>query len=211
MRREQRFEDRLFVDDLRAAFEHHDRVGAGRDHQRDVAVLELGVSRIDDDLAVDPAHPDRRDRAVVRDVGDLQRGRGRDQREHVGIVVAIGGEHGHDDLGFAIVALGEQRAHRAVDQARGEDLLFGGAPFALEEAAGNFAGGERLLDVVHRERQKVHVGPRFILRDRGRQHDGVAVSERARCRAPAWPGGRFRARACARRNQFRVFRTLSDT
>ena len=112
----------------------------------------------------------------MRDVGDEQRGRRRDQREHVGIVVAIGGEHGRDDLGFAIVALGEQRAHRAVDQARGQDFLFGGASFALEKTAGNLAGGERLLDVVHRQRQEVHVGPRFILRDRGREDDGVAVS-----------------------------------
>ena len=41
VRGEQRFEDRFFVDDLRAALEHHDRVGAGRDHQRDVAAFEL--------------------------------------------------------------------------------------------------------------------------------------------------------------------------
>ena len=175
MRREQRFQDRLFVNDLRAALEHHDRLGVGRDDHREVAALELRVGGIDDDFAVHPAHPDRRNRAFVRDVGDQERSRGRDQREHVGIVVTIGGEHGHDDLGFAIVALGKQRAHRSVDQARGQSLLFGGAPFPFEEAAGNFAGGERLLDVVHRERQKVHVGPRFILRDRGREHDGIAV------------------------------------
>ena len=58
VRREQRFEDDLFVNDLGAALEHHDRLGAGRDDERHVAAFELGVRRIDDDFALDPAHPD---------------------------------------------------------------------------------------------------------------------------------------------------------
>ncbi len=41
VRGEQRFEDRFLVDDLRAALEHHDRVGFGRDYQRDVAAFEF--------------------------------------------------------------------------------------------------------------------------------------------------------------------------
>ena len=175
MRREQRFEDNLFVDDLRATLEHHDRVGTGRDYQRHVTAFELAEGRVHDNFAFDPAHPHRSHRAFVRDVGDQQRRRGGDQREHVGVVVTIGGQYRHDYLSLAVVALGEQRTHRAVNQARGQNLFLGCAPFALEKAAGNLAGSERLLDVVHRQRQKVHVGPRFVLRDRGRQHYSVAV------------------------------------
>ncbi len=190
MRGEERFENCLFIDDVRSAFEHHDRLGIGCDHQRYVAAFEIGMSRIDDDFAVHPAHPDACDRATVGDVGDSERRRRRYQREHVGIVVAIGGEDGDDNLSFAVVALGEQRAHRAIDQSRSQNFLFGSAPFTLEKAAGDFAGGESLFDVVYRERQKVHVGAGLILRDRSREHDGIAIAgEHTAMRLPREPAG----------------------
>src|SRR5690348_13020127 len=67
---EERLQDRLFVDDVGAAFQHHDRIGRGGDHQRDVAVLEIADQRIDDQLAIDPAHTHGGNGAVVRYVGD---------------------------------------------------------------------------------------------------------------------------------------------
>jgi hypothetical protein len=51
-------------------------------------------------------------------------------------------QHGDDDLRLVLVAIGEQRADRPVDQARGQRLELGRAAFALEEAAGDLAGGE---------------------------------------------------------------------
>jgi hypothetical protein len=78
MGREERLQNRLFVDDLGAPFEHHDRVGIGRDHHRDVAVVQFIEQRVDYELTVDAAHADGRDRTEVRDIGDLQRGRGGD-------------------------------------------------------------------------------------------------------------------------------------
>ena len=123
----------------RAALDHHDRVAARGDDQVQVAVGELRTGRVDDELAVDAADAHGRDRAVPRDVGDVQRGRRADDREHVGVVLVVVREHGGDDLRLAAEALREQRADRAVDQARGEDLLLGRAAFALEEAAGNLA------------------------------------------------------------------------
>ncbi len=175
MRGEQRLEYRFLVDHLRAALEHHDRIRLGRDHHRDVALLELLGGRIGDQLAVDPAHPHRRDRPVVRDVGDFQRGRSRDQREHVGIVVAVGREHRDDDLGFLVVALGKQRAHRAVDQPRGQDFFFRGTALALKKAAGDFAGGEGLFLVVDGQRQEVDIGSRLVGRHDGREHYRLAI------------------------------------
>ncbi len=46
-----------------------------------------------------------------------------------------------DDLRFVAVAFGEERADRAVDQARDQRLAFGGRAFALEIAARDFSGG----------------------------------------------------------------------
>ena len=207
MRGEQRLEDRLLVDDLRAALEHHDRVRLGRDHHRDVALLRVAGGRIDDQLAVDAAHPHRRHRPVVRDVGDFQRGRSGDQREHVGVVVAIGGKHRDDDLGFLVVALGEQRAHRAVDQPRGQDFLFRGTALALEKAAGDFAGGEGALLVIHRERQEVDIGAGVVGRHDGREHHGFAILRQHRAmRLLGQPSGLERQLA-AGKIESRVFDT----
>ena len=72
----------------------------------------------------------------------------------------------HDDLGLVAEALGEQRPDRPVDQARGQHLLLGRPAFALEEAAGDLAGGEGLLLVVHGEREEIVAGLRLLLDDR---------------------------------------------
>ena len=59
---------------------------------------------------------------------------------------------------------------------RGEDLLGGGPAFALDEAAGELAGGVGLLAVVDDEREEVAavVGLAF---DGGDQDHGVAVAD----------------------------------
>ncbi len=172
---EERLENRLFVDDVGAAFQHHDRIGRGGDHQRDVAVLEIADKGIDDELAIDPAHAHGGNGAVVRYVGDFQRGRRRDQREHIRIVVAVRGKHRNDDLRFLVVALGEQRTHRAVDKARRENFFLRGASLALEETAGNLAGGEGPFLVVDGEREKVHLLAALVGRhDRG-EHNRIPI------------------------------------
>ena len=130
---------------------------------------------IDDQLAVDPSHPQSRYWAGMRDVGDFQRGRGSNQREHVGIVVAIDGQHRDDDLGFLVVALGKQRTHRAIDQPRGQDFFFRGTSFALEKAARDFARGVSLLLVIHGQRQEVDIWAVLVCRHDGREHDGLAI------------------------------------
>ena len=83
-------------------------------------------------------------------------------------------EHGRDDLDFVEEAFGEQRADRAVDQARGQRFFFGRAAFALEEAAGDAARGVGLLDVVDGQREEVLVRIGFLAGDCGDQHHGVA-------------------------------------
>ena len=63
-------------------------------------------------------------------------------------------------------ALGEERAERAIHDAAGEDLLVALARLALEEAARDLAGGERLLDVLAGEREEVEAGPLVAARRR---------------------------------------------
>src|SRR5262249_8640503 len=81
---------------------------------------------------------------------------------------------------FAVEVGGEERPDGPVDQAGGQDLLGGGAALALDEAAGELAGGVGLLAVVHRQREEV--APLVVLAlDGGHQDDGVpqAADDRA--------------------------------
>ena len=77
-----------------AGLDHHDRVlGAGDDDlERGLGALLVG--RVDD--AAGPpieADADRADRRVERAAGEHQRRRGAVDREHVGVVVAVGRQH----------------------------------------------------------------------------------------------------------------------
>ena len=68
---------------------------------------------------------------------------------------------------------------RAVDEARGEDLLVALAPLALEEAARDLAGGERLLDVVAGEGEEVEARA-LVAADGGDEDDALAVGDEDR-------------------------------
>ena len=78
------------------------------------------------------------------------------------------------DLDFIEEAVGEQRADRAIDEARGERLFFRGPAFTLEEATGDAARGVGLLDVVDGQREEVLAGDRFLGGHGGDEDDGVA-------------------------------------
>ena len=82
-------------------------------------------------------------------------------------------QHVDDDLHFVEEAFREQRAERAVDQARGQRLELARAAFALEEAAGDLAGGVGLLDVVDGQREEVLARLGVLGGDDGGEHHGV--------------------------------------
>ena len=123
--------------------------------------MRCGLARVQHVLAVDVAHARGADRAGERDAGDRQRGARGDQRGDVGVDFGVQRHHVHDDLHFVEEAFGEQRAARAVDQARGQRLELARAAFTLEEAAGDLAGGVRLLDVVDRRAGR-NPGPAWL-------------------------------------------------
>src|SRR5690606_16766089 len=110
--------------------------------------LQLGGGRVEDVLAVLVADLGGADRALERGAGQRQRGRGADQRGDVAVHFRVQRDHLRDDLHFVPVVLGEQRADRAVDQARDQRFLLGRTAFALEETTGDAAAGVELLDVV---------------------------------------------------------------
>jgi hypothetical protein len=96
--------------------------------------------------------------------------------EHVRRVLLVGGEHRGDDLRVVLVALGEERAAGAVDEARREDFLVALATLALEEAAGDLARGEGLLDVLAGEREEVDARADVAAAD-GDEDDALAEGD----------------------------------
>ena len=175
---------------LGLGFDHQHRVGGAGDDEVELRLGHLVDRRVEHEGAVDEADAGAADRAHEGHAGEGQRGGGGDHRDDVGIVLEVVREDGGDDLGLAAEALDEERADRAVDQARDERLVLGRPAFALEVAAGDLAGGEGLFLVVDGEREEVDAGLRLAWR-------------RRRWRAP-WSRHRWRARR--RRPGGRCFR-----
>ena len=151
---------------LRARFDHHDRVGAAGDDEVDLALLALGVGRVDDVAAVDEADAHAGDRLLERNRRERQRRRRAGDRQHVRVVLGVGRDQQRDDLRLVEPAAREQRADRPIDQAAGQHFLLGRLALALEEAARDAARRVGVFAVVDRERQEVDADARRWRRGR---------------------------------------------
>ena len=165
----------LFGQFLRFGFDHQHRVLGTGDDEIELALRHLVEQRVEHVFIVDEADARGAERTHEGCARERQRRRGRDHRQNVGIVLEIVRQRGHDHLRFVAPAIGEQRAHRAIDQARDKRLLLGRAAFALEIAAGDSASGVEFLLIIDGERQKIDALPPFLGGDHRRQHFGLAV------------------------------------
>ena len=154
---------------------HHHGVLRAGDDEVELALRHLVERRIEHVFVVDEADAGAADRAHERRAGECQRRGRRDHRDDVGIVLHVVREHGDGHLRVAAPAVGEQRTDRAVDQARGQRVLFGRAAFALEVAAGNAAGGVIFFGVVDGQRKEIDAFLRLLGRHDGGEHGGLAV------------------------------------
>ena len=156
-------------------FDHQHGVLRAGDDEVELALLHLVDRRVEDVFVVGEADARAADRAHERRAGERQRGRGRHHRDDVGIVLLVVRENGDDHLRVAAPAFGEQRTDRAIDQARGQRVLFGRTALALEIAAGNAAGRVVFFSVVDGQRQEVDAGFRLFGRDDGGDDGGLAI------------------------------------
>ena len=140
-----------------------------------MAFLHLVERRVEHVLVVDEADARAADRAHERRAGDRQRGGGGDHRDDVGVVLLVVRQHGGGHLRVAAPAVGEQRTDRAVDQARGQRVLFGRTALALEEAAGNTSRRVIFFGVVDGQRKEIDAFLGLLRRDDRAEHGGLAV------------------------------------
>src|SRR5438105_10740340 len=141
-------------------------VGPGLDHRQAVLRSDddqverrlrpvLLKGRVDHELAVDAADPHGSDGPEERQRRDHQRRRRAVDAQDVVRGDEIRRQHGADHLHFVPEALRPQRPDRAVDHPGGQGCALAGAALALEEAAGDLAGGVHALLDVDRQREEV--------------------------------------------------------
>ena len=200
----ERVEDLGLGDLVGARLDHQDRLlGAGDDQVEVRAALGVAVTAasggqvllagVDDEVAVDLADAHRADGRRERDVGDHHRGRGAVHREDVVGVDVVDRERDRHQLRVVAPVLGEQRAQRAVDHARGQRRLLARAALALEERAGDLPGRVHALLDVHRQREEVDVAQGA--RRRPSRAPSCRPGGRPLRRRPAWPSCRSQTRS----------------
>jgi hypothetical protein len=176
MREHQRIDEIRLRRLVRAAFDHDDGVLADGDDDVDVRRFGLLEGRIRNELAVHAGDANTRNGAVPRDVRDVQSRRRGGQRHHVRLVDLVGREHGRDDLRVLLVAFREERPERPIDDARRENLVLTKAPFALEEAPGDLAGGIGLFLVFTGQRKEIQARP-LVCRNGGDEHHAAPAAD----------------------------------
>src|SRR5205814_459160 len=141
----------------------------------EVPLLALGVRRVSDELSIHPTYPDRPNRPGEWDIGNAKRRRCAVDCEHIWIILSVCAEQNADDLRVVKISLRKKRSERAVNHARRERFLFGGATFAFEITSRKFADGGRLFAVIDRQREIILTFFNGGGGDSASQHHGVAA------------------------------------
>ena len=176
MRDVERVEDLGLGDLVGARLDHQDGVvGAGHDEVEVDVADEVGLVGVDHEVAVDLADAHRADGRGQRDRREHQRGGRAVHREDVVGVDVIDAQRDRHELRLVVPALGEERADRTIDHARGQRALLARATLALEERAGDLARRVHALLDVHRQREEVDIAQ--IADGRGAEDHRVALAD----------------------------------
>ena len=171
--------DEVLLGDLVRRALIHDHVGlVAHIDQVELGLRLLGVGRIYHELTADAPDADGTEGPVPWDVGDAERGRGTQYGQDVRVILTVGGKQDGLDLHLVEPSLGEQGADGAVGEAAREDFLLGGAPLALEIAAGELPGCGGSFTIIHGQWKKLLTGLGLGRGDGRYQDDGFAELDR---------------------------------
>ncbi|MCC2654872.1 MAG: hypothetical protein K0Q60_5039 [Microvirga sp.] len=168
-------EHHVFRQFLGLGLDHEHGIGRAGDHEVKRGLVHLLQRRVQLVLTADIADASRAHGTHEGNAREGESGGCRHHADDVRIVLEIVREHGHDNLGVVLVALDEEGADRAVDEAGDQGLLLGRTAFALEIAARDATSGVGALLVVHREREEVETGLRLLGRHDGGENGGLTV------------------------------------
>ncbi len=160
-----------------ARLDHDDRFLGTNHRQVQAAVLQLADLGVHHEAVFHVSHPHRTHGVEERDGGAVQGGGGPGDAQDVRVVFPVRGQHHGDHLGFAHEPLGKEGTQRPVDHPGGQDLLFGRAPLALEEAAGDLPRGVVVLAIIDGQWEEPLPFLGLLERARRRQDHGVTVPD----------------------------------
>ena len=118
------FKHDLFGKLLGFRLHHQHGVLRAGDHEVEGRQRLLFLGGVQNELAINVANARRTDRTHEGNAGERERCRRGNKCGNVGIVFEIVGHDRGNDLRFQTEAIGEQRADRAVDQARDQCFAF---------------------------------------------------------------------------------------
>ena len=159
------------------AFNHYHLVLCSHVDKIKVARGALTVHRIDDKLAIDTADANRTHGPGKRNVRNAKRRTGAIDKEHIGIVFAVGAQQNADNLRVVKIAFREERAERAVRHPTGKRLLLRRTPFPFEIAAGKFSNRRRFLPIINSEWKEILTFFNGGRGNSGDENNGLARSE----------------------------------
>ena len=113
---------------LCAGLKHEHAFGGAGDDEVEHALFQVPVGGVDDEVAVDVAHPGGPDGTAERDVGDGESGGGPVDDEDVQGVLLVRGECRRHNLDVVAEPLGEEGAQGPVGEAVGQYGLGAGPP-----------------------------------------------------------------------------------
>ena len=151
---------------LGASLDHHDRVLGAGEIQRERALFFLRERGVDDVFAVHDSHDHAAGRPRKGNVRNGQRDGRAQHRQRFGRDIRIDGERGGDHADVVEQSLREQRAERAVDEARGQNALVARSALPSLKAAGDLAHRIHLLLEVYAQGEIIHSVARLF-----RHHD----------------------------------------
>ena len=160
---------------LGGGLDHDDLLVGGGDGDGHAVGLAFSLGGVEEVLLAVPAEGDAGDGAVEGDVRDGHGGGGADHGGYLGGAVAVNGEDLALDGDVVAQVVGEEGAHRAVDQAAGQDGVQAGTALAAHEAAGDAAHGVELLVEVDAEGEVVDAVARAGRGGDGDEDGGLAV------------------------------------
>ncbi len=162
MRQQNCLQHLCLADLVRPCLNHHDGIFGAGESQMHAALCALLAAWVDDELPVHITDDNRARRPHEGKPGNGKRNRGADHTKDFRRHIRIHGEHRNDHLNVVIIALGEERPQRPVDQAAGQNCLFRGAPLPLDESPGDFAYSIHFLFKLDAEREEIHAVSRVF-------------------------------------------------
>src|SRR5581483_11633529 len=176
----QRLDHRRLIDLIFPTLDHNDGVFRPGPAQIEAAIFHLRNGGVDGDLAVDQSDAHTADWPFPGDVGDGQRSACANDAQHINSVLLIVTERCNDDLDFVAQVFGEERADRAIRDARRQDGLLRRAALAPEERAGDAPRCVQAFLVIDRQREEVYALPDGVAHGGCSQHHRIAHAHRDR-------------------------------